>query len=65
MPRPRVMSGLRPMLRSRDLQNRRLPLPRIEMVVETGDKTCPCCNGELHQISEDNSERLGPKRRYR
>jgi hypothetical protein len=23
------------------------------MVVETGDKTCPSCNGELHQISED------------
>lgn len=35
------------------------------MVVETGDKTCPSCNGELHQISEDNSERLGPKRQCR
>jgi hypothetical protein len=44
-------------------QNRRLPLPRIEIVVEISDKSCHCCKGELHQIGEDKSERLGPKRR--
>ncbi|MBB4264159.1 transposase [Bradyrhizobium sp. CIR3A] len=33
-------------------------LPRIEVVVDIDDKTCPCCQGELHQIGEDKSERL-------
>jgi transposase len=33
-------------------------LPRIEAVVDIDDKTCPCCQGELHQIGEDQSERL-------
>ena len=33
-------------------------LPRIEMVVDIDDKTCPCCQGELHRIGEDQSERL-------
>ena len=33
-------------------------LPRIEIVVDIDDKTCPCCKGELHQIGEDKSERL-------
>ena len=33
-------------------------LPRIETVVDIEDKTCPCCNGALHQIGEDVSERL-------
>jgi transposase len=33
-------------------------LPRIEIVVDIDDKTCPCCQGELHQIGEDQSERL-------
>jgi hypothetical protein len=37
----------------------------VEIAVETGDKTCPCCNGELHQIGEDKSERLGPKHQRR
>ena len=27
-------------------------LPRIEVVVDIEDKTCPCCQGELHQIGE-------------
>src|SRR5437899_1555606 len=31
-------------------------LPRIEIVVDLDDKTCPCCRGELHRIGE--SERL-------
>src|SRR5262245_53849485 len=25
-------------------------LPRIEVVVNNEDKTCPCCRGELHRI---------------
>src|SRR5258708_2702020 len=33
-------------------------LPRIEVVVDIDDKTCPCCRGELHRIGEDKSERL-------
>jgi transposase len=33
-------------------------LPRIEVVVDIADKTCPCCQGELHRIGEDKSERL-------
>ena len=27
-------------------------LPRIEIVVDIDDKTCPCCQGELHRIGE-------------
>src|SRR5882762_4762305 len=34
-------------------------LPRVEIVVDIDDKTCPCCQGELHRIGEDKSERLG------
>jgi transposase len=33
-------------------------LPRIEMVVDVADKTCPCCRGQLHCMGEDVSERL-------
>src|SRR3954464_218866 len=33
-------------------------LPRVEIVVDIEDKTCPCCQGELHRIGEDRSERL-------
>lgn len=33
-------------------------LPRVETVVDIEDKTCPCCQGALHQIGEDVSERL-------
>src|SRR6266545_8311868 len=33
-------------------------LPRIEIMVDLDDKTCPCCQGELHRIGEDKSERL-------
>src|SRR5271154_1974702 len=33
-------------------------LPRIEIIVDIDDKTCPCCRGELHRIGEDRSERL-------
>jgi transposase len=33
-------------------------LPRIEVVVDIDDKSCPCCRSELHRIGEDKSERL-------
>jgi transposase len=33
-------------------------LPRIEVVVEPSTKLCPCCQGAMHVIGEDRSERL-------
>jgi transposase len=33
-------------------------LPRIEMVVDIEDHSCPCCRNALHRIGEDHSERL-------
>ena len=33
-------------------------LPRIEVVVDVADKTCPCCQGPLHRIGEDCAEML-------
>jgi transposase len=33
-------------------------LPRIEVVVDVEDQTCPCCGGALHVIGEDRSEML-------
>jgi transposase len=33
-------------------------LPRIEMVVDIQDHSCPCCRNLLHRIGEDCSERL-------
>ena len=33
-------------------------LPRIEVVVDVEDHACPCCQGALHRIGEDVSERL-------
>ena len=33
-------------------------LPRIEFVVDIDGQACPCCQGELHRIGEDKSERL-------
>ncbi len=33
-------------------------LPRIEVVIDIDHKICPCCQGELHRIGEDRSERL-------
>jgi transposase len=36
----------------------RAHLPRIEIVVDIDDKSYRCCQGELHRIGEDKSERL-------
>jgi len=33
-------------------------LPRYEVVIDVGDKSCPCCSGPLHLIGEDVSEML-------
>lgn len=33
-------------------------LPRIEQVLEPKSTVCPCCNGAMHRIGEDRSERL-------
>jgi len=33
-------------------------LPRIEIVIEPEDKSCPCCGGSLHVIGDDRAERL-------
>ena len=33
-------------------------LPRLERLVDIADRTCPCCQGRLHRIGEDVSERL-------
>ena len=33
-------------------------LPRVEMVVDIEDHTCPCCRNGLHRIGENVSERL-------
>src|ERR1700677_1879919 len=46
--------------RTRRANRGRLPghLPRIETIVDIEDRTCPCCQGALHQIGEDVSERL-------
>jgi transposase len=33
-------------------------LPRIEMVVDIEDHSCPCCRNALHRMGEDRSERL-------
>src|SRR5215217_6125599 len=33
-------------------------LPRVEVLVDVEDKSCPCCGGDLHFIGEDTSEML-------
>src|SRR5215212_7669149 len=50
----------RPQPRSRRRNLGALPahLPRIEVLVDVEDKSCPCCGGALHAIGEDTSEML-------
>ena len=33
-------------------------LPRDEVVIDVEDKSCPCCNGTMHQIGEARTEML-------
>lgn len=44
----------------RRLNRKSLPahLPRVEMVIDIDDHTCPCCGKALHRIGEDSGERL-------
>src|SRR3954469_98180 len=47
-----------PRIRRRNLGALPGHLPRIEVLVDLEDKTCPCCGGALHAIGEDTSEML-------
>src|SRR5436305_3708037 len=47
-----------PRVRRRNLGALPAHLPRVEVLVDLEDKTCPCCGGTLHVIGEDTSEML-------
>src|SRR5215212_8533800 len=47
-----------PRSRRRNLGALPAHLPRVEVLVDVEDKTCPCCGGSLHAIGEDTSEML-------
>jgi hypothetical protein len=47
-----------PRVRRRNLGALPAHLPRIEVLVDVEDKSCPCCGGALHLIGEDTSEML-------
>src|ERR671929_2030725 len=47
-----------PRVRRRNLGALPAHLPRVEVLVDVGDKSCPCCGGILHAIGEDTSEML-------
>src|ERR671927_1155625 len=47
-----------PRARRRNLGALPAHLPRVEVLVDVEDKSCPCCGGALHVIGEDTSEKL-------
>jgi transposase len=47
-----------PRVRRRNLGALPAHLPRVEVLVDIKDKSCPCCGGALHVIGEDTSEML-------
>src|SRR5215211_7799794 len=47
-----------PRVRRRNLGALPVHLPRVEVLVDLEDKSCPCCGGALHVIGEDASEML-------
>jgi transposase len=47
-----------PRVRRRNLGALPAHLPRVEVLVDVEDKTCPCCGGSMHAIGEDTSEML-------
>src|SRR3712207_5027813 len=47
-----------PRARRRNLGALPAHLPRVEVLVDVEDKSCPCCGGSLHVIGEDTSEML-------
>src|SRR5215208_316168 len=53
-----------PRSRRRNLGALPAHLPRVEVLVDLEDKSCPCCGGALHAIGEDTSEMLDHARWY-
>src|SRR3954469_2086996 len=47
-----------PRVRRRNLGALPAHLPRVEVLVDPEDKSCPCCGGAMHVIGEDASEML-------
>src|SRR5919199_302085 len=47
-----------PRVRRRNLGALPAHLPRVEVLVDVEDKSCPCCGGVMHVIGEDTSEML-------
>src|SRR4051794_3265887 len=47
-----------PRVRRRNLGALPAHLPRVEVLVDVEDKSCPCCGGAMHAIGEDTSEML-------
>src|SRR6059058_1677861 len=47
-----------PRVRRRNLGSLPAHLPRVEVLVDVEDKSCPCCGGAMHVIGEDTSEML-------
>src|SRR3954469_3420015 len=47
-----------PRVRRRNLGGLPAHLPRVEVLVDVEDKSCPCCGGGMHVIGEDTSEML-------
>src|SRR3712207_2440467 len=47
-----------PRSRRRNLGALPAHLPRVEILADVEDKSCPCCGGALHVIGEDTSEML-------
>src|SRR3954462_8214402 len=47
-----------PRARRRNLGALPAHLPRVEVLVDVEDKSCPCCGGALHAVGEDTSEML-------
>src|SRR5215213_5027587 len=47
-----------PRVRRRNLGALPAHLPRVEVLVDVADRSCPCCGGALHAIGEDTSEML-------
>src|SRR3954471_8777858 len=47
-----------PRSRRRNLGALPAHLPRVEVLVDVEDRSCPCCGGALHVIGEDTSEML-------
>src|SRR5215212_9334807 len=47
-----------PRVRRRNLGSLPAHLPRVEVLVDVEDRSCPCCGGALHAIGEDTSEML-------